>query len=127
MTDWTDGQFADGRLLVAWAYEKRPDIAVEARWMGESWTRRLYDWKRGANPGVDTVDRFCLALGLHLSETPDEIWVDQRPRRDRKRPTKWEHRRAIEMLEEGYLPTEVAAALGVTPRTITNWRQRVAA
>lgn len=123
-----DHRFIDGPGFVEWLMRVRPELEGHVvAVLGSSIQRRLYDWKRGSCPEAFGVpDEICTKLDLHLDEIPDELWLTVRPRvRGKRRP--WERQRAVEMLREGYFPTEIAAQLNVAVGTVRRWGEKVAA
>lgn len=119
----------DGPRLVAWLEDRfpelEPDSGVNNRdIIGASGAARLFRWRKGVTAGVDAADKVCVMLGLVIDQDlPDDLWVDPPVKKVRKTRT-WEHKRALEMLEEGYYPAEIGRFLGVDARTIRQWRWR---
>lgn len=120
-----DHTLLNGPMFVDWLYRQCPDLDGAATViLGASATRRIRDWRLGTCPDAyDIPDRLCVALGLHLDEIPDEIWITSRPMKRTRKRQPWEKRKALEMLREGWLPTEVAREMGVTARAVQYWRE----
>jgi hypothetical protein len=89
MSNWMTAKSANGPMLVEWLVRENylePSLSARSGYAlrrsaahvnADSFTRRLYDWRRGAWPAFTTVDRYITALGRHVSELPDEIWSDE--------------------------------------------------
>ena len=130
--------FCDGPKLMAWLREVEPELWESNREggvcgqvaprIGQSWNRRFYDWDRGAQPNVYTVDKLMVALGRHLLEIPDECFCEER-RYNESPERRWQRERAVEMVAEGYHKLEVARQMGVSRATIARWveKERAAA
>ena len=41
----------------------------------DKWTRAVYRWRHGSRVAFDKVDELAVALGRHISELPDSVWV----------------------------------------------------
>lgn len=74
MADWLDGP-----KFVAWL-EGATGFTAEPH--GASVKRRVTDWKAGAPVSIWKADDLLTHLGLHLSQVPDELWIDGRHRRE---------------------------------------------
>lgn len=120
----------DGPRLAAWLEERFPELAGDANTpdsiraiLGADGAARLRRWRKGAVAHLDGADKICVALGLVIDQDlPDDLWVD--PPHKKVRLT-WEQRRALEMLDEGFYPTEVGRLLGVNAKTVRQWRWRM--
>lgn len=69
----TEPQWLDGPRLVCWL-EGKGLFSMQLQVGGLA--RRVSDWKKGTTANVFTADRVLTRLGLHISEIPDELWVD---------------------------------------------------
>lgn len=125
-------RYLDGPKFHAWLYEVCPELdGLSSSLLSANDIRRIFDFKNGTCPEAYKVpDRICVALGLHLDDIPDEVWRTVPPRRKvvrrSRNATPWEKRKALEMLEEGYFPLEIAKQLDVTPRTVVIWKKALA-
>ena len=67
----------DGRKFVAWLKRRHPEL--EGQWtklVGERMTKNMNAWSRGEyHTSVDVADRLLIKIGDHLSEIPDEFWI----------------------------------------------------
>ena len=132
-----EAEYCSGPKLMAWLKEVEPGLwadrneggtgAVKST-LGNSWNRRFYDWNRGSQASVYTVDRLMVSLGRHLLEIPDECFCEER-RYNESPERKWQRERAVEMVAEGYHKLEVARQMGVSRATIARWveKERAAA
>lgn len=79
---WMDAKAADGPKVVAWLEEHVDLYCVSVRdGRGRSITRRMFDWRRpGALAQFDAVDRALTYFGRHISELPDDVWLDHASR-----------------------------------------------
>lgn len=64
--DWTNAVSANGPKLAKWCEENY--IHVDDK-------DTLSKWRKGRNPGFDTVDRLMCRNIRHVSELPDEVWL----------------------------------------------------
>ena len=130
-----EAEFCDGPKLMAWLREVEPQLWAENRdgnpgqvtpSLGDRWNRRFYDWDRGSQPEVYTVDKLMVALGRHLLEIPDGVFLFERrkPKRGTRKPN-IDKAKALDMIAEGYLPTEIAREVGVTPHTVNRWKRQM--
>lgn len=78
MSDWTTAEFADGPKFAAWLRTK--DLPEGTKKTGEvaSLYRRLSAWEAGERVKLASADRWLTYLGLHLSETPDDLWLEDK-------------------------------------------------
>lgn len=128
-----EAEYCSGPKLMAWLKEVEPGLwadrneggtgAVKST-LGDSWNRRFYDWNRGSQASVYTVDRLMVSLGRHLLEIPEDVWEYENAKKPSVRRMDRERARALDMLSEGYLPTEVAKEIGVATRSVTRWAQK---
>lgn len=117
-TDWLDGP-----RLYEWLKEHGLDHpAIE---LGREHERAIRHWRDGRRANVYTVDRVLVALGLHLSEVPDDCWVDPPYRGELKPERRAEILRLIK--DEGMAPGTVARLTCVDPRTVRRCLAREAA
>jgi hypothetical protein len=72
---YIDAIAADGRRVEEWL-QTAGVIPESVEMVDETLARRLRLWRAGAQARVDAVDRVCVKLGIHLSELPDDVWVD---------------------------------------------------
>lgn len=126
-------RYLDGPMFVDWLYEEIPELDGHASTLLDANDiRRIFDYKQGTCPEAYGIpDRICVSLGLHLDDIPDRVWrtVPAKParyERRRRNATPWEKKKALAMLEEGYLALEIAGQVGVTPRTVTRWKKAAA-
>ena len=122
-------RYLDGPLFVEWLNERFPGLGEHPdQFLSRTDSRRLFDYERGSHPYAYMVpDRICVALGVHLDEIPDRVWRKAPPKKRRRtrNTTPAERRRALEMLRERKTG-EVARLLGVSKRTVENWRRAAA-
>lgn len=93
--------------------------------LGESWARRVYEWRHGGTADFYTAVQIMDLLNLVEADIPDHLWTsDPRARRDvRARARLGERReRGRRLLLAGARNIEVATKVGVAPRTVVNWR-----
>jgi hypothetical protein len=65
-------QHADGRAVVAWMLLQGVDPAV-----GSETRRKLIQrWEAGAQASFVKVDEVLVAHGFHVSELPDNAWLE---------------------------------------------------
>ena len=115
MTDLPE--WVDGPKFVAWIEEVRPDHMAE---LSESHHRALYRFRQpGAKGSLDTVDRICCSLFLHLSEIPEDVWTTT-PNKGRKVDAV-RKAQAVEMIDAGTPASMVARHLGVAAATVRRW------
>lgn len=69
---WAYCECLDGRALAAWIEDHVTDLGAQLN--GQ--TRTVQRWRNGASARIWTVDEVLTALGRHLSELPDEVWID---------------------------------------------------
>lgn len=70
---WMDAKAADGPKVVEWL-----EARVELKDLNSDRRRRLADWRRpGALAKFDAVDRTLTYFGRHISELPDDVWLDK--------------------------------------------------
>lgn len=67
--DEPEASWVDGPGFVSW-------LGRDTSRLPESDRRRLSDARRGARLGVEVADRILIALGLLLSDLPDDLWTD---------------------------------------------------
>jgi DNA-binding NarL/FixJ family response regulator len=112
----------DGRGFTYWLDSRRPE---RLGLLGESTERRLRNARAlSGQLSVHTVDRIVTTLGLHLSDVPDEVWVERRPRRFHPPVPPEERERAVRLRLSGTPATEIARTLGVSDRAVRSWVTR---
>lgn len=130
-----EANYCDGPKLMAWLREVEPHLwesednhgntGSVTRTLGGRWNRRFYDWDRGSQPDVWTVDKLCVSLGRHLLEIPDDVFLlERRKKRPSVRKPNIDKAKALDMIVEGYLPTEIAREVGVTAHTVNKWKRQ---
>lgn len=117
----------DGPLLFAWLKERG---ALDGSGKS-SFARIAYRWRSGDNPSYLAVDRWLTPRGIHLDEIPDEIAAERVGREPKRRRSPGEieelRKAARRLMAEGARNFEIARQLGVTPRTVSNWRKKMEA
>lgn len=69
---WMDAKGADGNKVVEWL-----ETRVDVQGAGDVTRRRVLEWRKpGAIAQFDAVDRAVTRLGRHISELPDDVWLD---------------------------------------------------
>ena len=123
--DITELEFVDAHGFRNWLLENVPALTTEyTATLGSRWCRRMNEWKApGPQANLHTVDAMCVHLDIHLSELPDELWQERKEHKP-MRNLKWERCRALEMLEEGFFPHEVAKLLGVSQSSVSYWKRQ---
>lgn len=126
-TRWMECDYLNGPLFVAWCR----DVGVlppEGDYQGghhhdPSVQRRVWDWTHGKQTlNVYSADTLLTLAGWHISQVPDDLWIDKPPHKTPVRVDDNAKRDAVSrVLEGGQGPTEVARTLGVHPRTIAGW------
>lgn len=106
----------DGPGFAAWL-EENTDLVPER---GSCLEKSIQLWRDGAKPSVFTADDLLTPLGRHLSELPDELYVDPPPIGRATPPAVKEE--ALEALRGGERPASVASRLGVTKVSVYRWR-----
>lgn len=125
-TTYETGEYLDAEQLTAWIYEIRPDLHESATAiLGDTGVRTMHRWREQGYVTLDSADKICVALDLHLMEVPEDIWIEK-PKRKVRQSLKWEYRRALEMAEEGFFVSEIARNLNVTRNTVRRWLERAA-
>ena len=130
--DWTNAEYASGPALYAWLSQhdrvpagsklKRTDPTLEAL------LRRMQRWRSGENASLDTVDRYMVYLGYHISDLPNEVWIPKPIPRKVGRAIPAEIKEAaLEAFRAGGRPSVVAREFGVSEHSLHNWRRRAAA
>ena len=129
-----EAEYCSGPKLMAWLREVEPQLWAENSnggngWvktiLGDSWNRRFYAWNRGAQAHVWTVDKLMVALGRHLLEIPEEVWEYKSNKGgNSKFVNNKDKAKALDMIAEGYLPTEIAREVGVTAHTVNKWKRQ---
>src|SRR5438128_701005 len=81
--DWTNARGADPQLLAEFleGVLERAGIELQRRDIDPAGASLCRALKRWSEPGGDpvrfsTVDRWAVYLGLHVSDFPDEIWLE---------------------------------------------------
>lgn len=91
---------------------------------GTTECRAIHRWRaEKATPTVWTLDRMLTKFGGHISQIPDDLWVTERPTQlERGRNVAPEVKvRALE-LARTKPATEVAEELGVSVRSVRDWK-----
>lgn len=117
-----DRRFVDGPGFVRWLESEFGEEQLRAA-IGESSTRRLWDWQQGKPAAYATVDRILVKLGMNLdADVPEDLWLIGRDRQARRLdPTA---RRMIEeMFAAGKTPREVAEAVGCSVKTARRYKR----
>lgn len=73
--DWESALWVDGPRLTTWL-----DRHIDVGSLCERDRKLLQRWRNGSAATVWTVDRVLIAYGRHLSELPDSLWLDDKPR-----------------------------------------------
>lgn len=71
MADWQTALAADGEKLAEWLEKTYPGLCQHA-----ATSRRMSDWRRGARADFFAVDRLITRHGGHVSDVPEEFWLD---------------------------------------------------
>lgn len=124
--DWTNAEWADGPKFVAWLADKGLHIG-EHEAGGKPLARRIRAWATGEeDASFYLVDRVLVHFGRHVSEVPDDIWLEQRRNFGRRRgPVDAEVRvAALRMYEGGATAKDVSRRFGVDPRSLRVWAAR---
>ena len=72
---WASAMAADGPKVAAWIEKNIPDYRSVKGDDG----KRVLEWSRGVSAGVFTLDTFLTKHGHHLSELPDDVWLEKAP------------------------------------------------
>lgn len=127
---FTERQYLDGPGLVTWLERVRPELVDPgaAAVLGESASRRIWDWRNGAVAYYTTVDALLVRLGLVLDiDVPDHLWIVGK-RRTAGRRVGQQIRRQVEAdLIGGLDPTTIAQQHQVSMRTVQRWRAALVA
>lgn len=77
MTTWEDARSADARKVVEWLDAERPDANSRLYVIDRPQLRKLNAMRAGRQGKVDVyaLDRLLVALGLHLSDLPEDVWL----------------------------------------------------
>ena len=111
-------QWVDGPRFVAWIERVRPDYMAE---LTDTHHRALYRFRQpGAKGSVETVDRICVALFLHLHEIPEDVWTWEPPSKG-KQVDQATKKDAVEMVKSGTPVAEAARRFGVHYETLRYW------
>jgi len=97
------------------------DANLEDANLGPAFARAIDRWKDGDNATLGKVDELCVRVGLHLSQVPEEIWMDRPPRKKFRCSTPETRSEAIARVLAGESNREVAESIGCTPRAVANW------
>ena len=136
MNDPVNDPCINGPKLAAWLKERDrlPVSLVGARRRGNSgdpvenlW-RRVNRWSEGEQASLETADKWLTLIGCHLSELPDDFWEDARPRHKGgyRVYSEFERRRALQLLDDGLSPSEVARGIGCSPKSVALWKKAAA-
>ena len=77
--DWHDAKYADGAAVARWF-----DQNVNVKKDDDSALRRLYEWRVGGTASFLCIDRLLVRYDRHPSELPDEVWLAERPDREKR-------------------------------------------
>ena len=69
-------QWLKGPGLAAWL--ERHGLTSPSLQLGHH-ARRVRDWKHGGTASVQVADEVLVKLGYHLSELPDDLWLERNP------------------------------------------------
>ena len=134
MHDPVNDPCINGPKLAAWLKERdrMPVSLVGARRRGNSgdpvenlW-RRVNRWSEGEQASLETADKWLTFIGCHISELPDDFWEEKNDRRRGRNYSEFEKRRALQLLDDGLSPSEVARGIGCSPKSIALWKKAAA-
>ena len=115
-------EWVDGPKFAEWLFSERPRLLEE---LSESQARNLNRWmETGVKAGIETVDRICVHLDLHVDLIPDDVWYRGPIRRPRIAAEKREA--ALELFADGVGITEVSRRLQIGYRTASTWKKDAA-
>ena len=134
MSDPETAPCVNGPKLAAWLKERDRlpiNLDTPANRSGRKddpvWNlhRRVHAWAAGEQASLEAVDKWLTTIGCHISELPDDFWED-RKRRKTRNYSQFEKRRALQLLDDGLTPTEIARGLGCSPKSIAIWKKAAA-
>lgn len=118
-------EWVDGKAFAGWLEGRRPDLRTA---LTESQQRTLYRFRTEGSGALDTVDRLCVSLNLHINEIPDWVWKDApgfgRPHKRSRTYSAKTKSRAVQMLRSGTLIRDVSETLNIPRETIRTWKAR---
>jgi hypothetical protein len=121
MTDLPE--WVDGLKFAEWLDDVRPDFRQELSETDERTVARFRE--PGVKGSVEVVDRICVALFLHLSEIPDDVWTTP-PNKGRPQIPAETRAEIITLLGRGLGPAEISRRLQVGDTTVSRIRKQVA-
>jgi hypothetical protein len=91
-----------------------------------SLARRWTDWRNGTAVDFYKADHWMCQLDVNVNDLPDHLWREK-PEKKRTAPVAHELRLdAIKRVDNGECAAHVAVEMGVSPKSIANWRKRYA-
>lgn len=115
-------EWVDGPRFAEWLDVVRPDYRTE---LTEHLNRTIARLREPGTKGrVDTIDRICVDLSLHISEIPEDIWTTP-PNRGR-RVNERRRSEVLALIDSGITPAEAGRRLRVPHTTLRRWMRRKA-
>lgn len=118
-------EWIDGEALFDWLENERGVTISGLELFHPTLARRARYWKDGGNAHYATVDRFLIALDLHLTDLPDEVWRETQ-RKKHPRHLTAEVREEVLQRAESEPKKALAREYGICAKTIRNWQRRSA-
>lgn len=112
-------EWLDGPALVDWL---RLHGLENVKAFGGTVQAAITRWQRGARASVYSVDSLMVRLDLHLSEIPDDIWIDSS--RTGQKIDEDQRAELIARLEAGEKVKRLAQEFRVSPSTVRFHRDR---
>lgn len=112
-------EWIQGPGLVVWLESHglfSPDIQLGFH------ARRIRHWREGKTADLHTADIVLTKLGLHLSEIPDELWLEEAPKA--RRYTDKDRKEMARRLGEGQTVTAVARSFCCHRETVLKAAER---
>jgi len=112
-------EWLDGPRFTDWLLENglnSPAVQLDSRL-----ERAFGRWRAGAKASVWIADAMLVALGLHLSELPDDLWVEE-PNGGAGRLTEWAKAEILGRLHASEPVRQIAHQLGCSPGTVRHYR-----
>ena len=124
MPDWTNGEWVDATKFVAWLNEHGITFSERGPYDTEARRVRRYVDGEAKAASLAAVDRILTSAGRHISELPDDLWLERPPRRQGRVVPIDVRKKAVEMYASGMSAGVVGKELGVDPKSVRMWAFR---
>lgn len=117
-------EYLDGPCLATWLDEH--GMESEERELGFH-ARRVREWRAGGSANVYTVDKVLVKLGLHLSQIPEDFWLEDFIPPVTGRPHVYSdafRERAVDLVKQGQSAYMIAKEMGCSRNAVIAWSRR---